>query len=112
MFAYPPETTMPGAFAAGTVRLNSVKRVTSVVGEGAIAIQSIHAATRFWKPMPPAVAAPPPGVVAAVIPYPAPRSSGGRWKTSRPSHAGEQAALLHGPSSLHRRGQGIRCHSS
>jgi thioredoxin reductase (NADPH) len=33
---------MPGVFAAGDVRLNSVKRVTSAVGEGAIAIQSVH----------------------------------------------------------------------
>jgi thioredoxin reductase (NADPH) len=36
------ETSMPGVFAAGDVRLHSVKRVTSAVGEGAIAIQSIH----------------------------------------------------------------------
>jgi thioredoxin reductase (NADPH) len=33
---------MPGVFAAGDVRLNSVNRVTSAVGEGAIAIQSVH----------------------------------------------------------------------
>lgn len=31
---------MPGVFAAGDVRLNSVNRVK--VGEGAIAIQSVH----------------------------------------------------------------------
>jgi thioredoxin reductase len=36
------QTSMPGVFAAGDVRLNSVKRVTSAVGEGAIAIQSVH----------------------------------------------------------------------
>jgi thioredoxin reductase (NADPH) len=33
---------MPGVFAAGDVRSGSVKRVSSAVGEGSIAIQSIH----------------------------------------------------------------------
>ncbi|MDQ3933882.1 MAG: FAD-dependent oxidoreductase [Actinomycetota bacterium] len=37
------ETTMPGVFAAGDVRHGSVKRVASAVGEGSIAIQSVHA---------------------------------------------------------------------
>ena len=32
----------PGVFAAGDVRANSVKRVASAVGEGAMAIQLIH----------------------------------------------------------------------
>ncbi len=36
------ETNLPGAFAAGDVRHNSVKRVASAVGEGATAIQLIH----------------------------------------------------------------------
>jgi thioredoxin reductase (NADPH) len=36
------ETSMPGVFAAGDVRYGSVKRVASAVGEGAIAIQSVH----------------------------------------------------------------------
>jgi thioredoxin reductase (NADPH) len=39
---YPMETSLPGVFAAGDVRLNSVKRVASAVGEGAIAVQIIH----------------------------------------------------------------------
>jgi thioredoxin reductase (NADPH) len=33
---------MPGVFAAGDVRYGSVKRVASSVGEGAVAIQSVH----------------------------------------------------------------------
>jgi thioredoxin reductase (NADPH) len=36
------ETSMPGVFAAGDVRLGSVKRVASAVGEGSVAIQLIH----------------------------------------------------------------------
>jgi thioredoxin reductase (NADPH) len=36
------ETNVPGIFAAGDVRCNSVKRVASGVGEGAIAVQFIH----------------------------------------------------------------------
>jgi len=36
------ETSMPGVFAAGDVRLGSVKRVASAVGEGAVAVQYIH----------------------------------------------------------------------
>jgi thioredoxin reductase (NADPH) len=36
------ETSTPGVFAAGDVRANSVKRVASAVGEGAMAIQLIH----------------------------------------------------------------------
>ena len=37
------EASVPGVFAAGDVRANSVKRVASAVGEGAMAIQLIHA---------------------------------------------------------------------
>jgi thioredoxin reductase (NADPH) len=43
--ARPPllmETSMPGVFAVGDVRVGSVKRVASAVGAGAIAIQSVH----------------------------------------------------------------------
>jgi thioredoxin reductase (NADPH) len=40
----PFETSMPGVFAAGDVRLGSVKRVASAVGEGASVVRSIHAA--------------------------------------------------------------------
>jgi thioredoxin reductase (NADPH) len=36
------EASSPGVFAAGDVRANSVKRVASAVGEGAMAIQLIH----------------------------------------------------------------------
>jgi thioredoxin reductase (NADPH) len=36
------ETSMPGVFAVGDVRHGSVKRVASAVGEGSIAIQSVH----------------------------------------------------------------------
>ena len=36
------EANVPGVFAAGDVRANSVKRVASAVGEGAMAIQLIH----------------------------------------------------------------------
>ncbi len=37
------ETTRPGVFAAGDVRSGSVKRVASAVGEGAMAVQLVHA---------------------------------------------------------------------
>ena len=36
------EASAPGVFAAGDVRANSVKRVASAVGEGAMAIQLLH----------------------------------------------------------------------
>lgn len=36
------ETSHPGVFAAGDVRLGSIKRVASAVGEGATTVQSIH----------------------------------------------------------------------
>jgi len=36
------ETSIPGVFAAGDVRHGSVKRVASAVGEGGMAIQSVH----------------------------------------------------------------------
>ncbi len=36
------ETTLPGIFAVGDVRHGSVKRVTSAVGEGAVAIRMVH----------------------------------------------------------------------
>jgi thioredoxin reductase (NADPH) len=37
------ETSLPGVFAAGDVRSNSVKRVASAVGEGSMAISFVHA---------------------------------------------------------------------
>jgi thioredoxin reductase (NADPH) len=36
------ETSYPGVFAAGDVRLGSIKRVASAVGEGAMAVQFVH----------------------------------------------------------------------
>jgi thioredoxin reductase (NADPH) len=36
------ETSLPGVFAVGDVRANSVKRVASAVGEGSICIQAVH----------------------------------------------------------------------
>ncbi|MGZ3428994.1 MAG: FAD-dependent oxidoreductase [Polyangia bacterium] len=36
------ETSVPGVFAVGDVRANSVKRVASAVGEGSICIQLVH----------------------------------------------------------------------
>ena len=36
------EASVPGVFAAGDARTNSVKRVASAVGEGAMAIQLVH----------------------------------------------------------------------
>jgi thioredoxin reductase (NADPH) len=38
----PFETTLPGVFAAGDVRYSSVKRVAGAVGEGSVAIGSVH----------------------------------------------------------------------
>jgi thioredoxin reductase (NADPH) len=38
----PFETSMPGVFAVGDVRHGSVKRVAGAVGEGSVAIGSIH----------------------------------------------------------------------
>jgi len=39
---YNLETSRPGVFAAGDLRFNSVKRVASAVGEGAIAVTQVH----------------------------------------------------------------------
>jgi thioredoxin reductase (NADPH) len=36
------ETSLPGVFAVGDVRYQSVKRVASAVGEGSMAIQQVH----------------------------------------------------------------------
>ena len=40
--AVPLETSLPGVFCAGDVRHNSIKRVSSGVGEGSMAIAFIH----------------------------------------------------------------------
>ncbi|WP_307861582.1 FAD-dependent oxidoreductase [Nocardioides xinjiangensis] len=39
---YSLETSVPGVFAAGDVRLDSMKRVASAVGEGAMAVHLVH----------------------------------------------------------------------
>ena len=39
---YSLETSIPGVFAAGDVRLDSMKRVASAVGEGAMSIYHVH----------------------------------------------------------------------
>jgi thioredoxin reductase (NADPH) len=36
------ETSLPGVFVAGDVRAESVKRVASAVGEGAMAVTLVH----------------------------------------------------------------------
>ena len=36
------ETSVPGVFAAGDVRLESMKRVASAVGEGAMSVYQVH----------------------------------------------------------------------
>lgn len=36
------ETSMPGVFAAGDVRLNFTKRIAAAAGEGSVAIQMVH----------------------------------------------------------------------
>jgi len=38
----PYATSMPGIFAVGDVRANSVKRVASAVGEGSVVISDVH----------------------------------------------------------------------
>ena len=38
----PLETSVPGVFAAGDVRLDSMKRVAAAVGEGAMSVYLIH----------------------------------------------------------------------
>jgi thioredoxin reductase (NADPH) len=38
------ETSVPGIFAVGDIRVNSVKRVASAVGEGSMAVQFVHLA--------------------------------------------------------------------
>ena len=40
------ETNVPGIFAVGDVRYGSIKRVASGVGEGSIAVASVHQVLR------------------------------------------------------------------
>ena len=37
-------TSLPGVFAVGDVRADSIKRVASAVGEGSVVISSVHQA--------------------------------------------------------------------
>lgn len=43
------ETSTPGVFAAGDVRHQSVKRVASAVGEGAMAVTLVHRYLEGWS---------------------------------------------------------------
>ncbi len=43
------ETSLPGVFAAGDVRLGSVRRIASAVGEGARAVNDIHEYLRVFR---------------------------------------------------------------
>ena len=36
------ETSLPGVFAVGDIRANSIKRVAAAVGEGSMAVQFVH----------------------------------------------------------------------
>ena len=47
---YRLETSLPGVFVAGDVRKGSVKRLTSAVGEGAMAVQYIHQYGKALQP--------------------------------------------------------------
>ncbi len=46
----PLETSMPGVFAAGDVRQDSIKRVASAVGDGATVVRLVHEYLRDDKP--------------------------------------------------------------
>jgi thioredoxin reductase (NADPH) len=39
---HPLETSLPGVFAVGDIRAESVKRVASAVGEGSMVVQFVH----------------------------------------------------------------------
>ncbi|MGI8431536.1 MAG: FAD-dependent oxidoreductase, partial [Chthoniobacterales bacterium] len=43
----PMETSVPGIFAAGDVRSGSVKRCAAAVGEGGMAVASVHDALQL-----------------------------------------------------------------
>ena len=46
----PLETSMPGVFAAGDVRQDSIKRVASAVGDGATVVRLVHEHLRAHEP--------------------------------------------------------------
>jgi thioredoxin reductase (NADPH) len=45
------ETSLPGVFAAGDVRSGSTKRCAAAVGEGAMAVQLVHAHLQARSPL-------------------------------------------------------------
>ena len=49
---FPLETNLPGVFCAGDVRHNSIKRVSSGVGEGSMAVSFIHQYLALQEPVP------------------------------------------------------------
>jgi thioredoxin reductase (NADPH) len=53
----PYETSVPGVFAIGDARNDSVKRVASAVGEGSVVIQQVHQHLADLAPQPPRAAA-------------------------------------------------------
>lgn len=66
----PYDTDVPGIFAIGDVRANSVKRVASGVGEGAVVVHFIHNwLIRLHRPCPPAKTAPT-DALSSDVPHP------------------------------------------
>ncbi len=43
------ETSLPGVFAIGDVRLGSLKRVAAAVGDGSIAVQFVHQYSALYQ---------------------------------------------------------------
>lgn len=60
------ETSVPGTFAAGDVRFNSVKRVASAVGEGAMAVTLVHRYLSETFGMDGRIGTPPPAFVSGM----------------------------------------------
>ncbi|MCW2522303.1 MAG: cyclic nucleotide-binding protein, partial [Frankiales bacterium] len=56
----PLETSRPGVFAVGDVRSDSIKRVASAVGEGAMAVRLVHERRQSVVPPPRGPAGSPP----------------------------------------------------
>jgi thioredoxin reductase (NADPH) len=47
---FPLETNLPGFFCVGDIRCNSIKRVSSSVGEGSMAVASLRWSDRRSNP--------------------------------------------------------------